>query len=467
MKGHTKIELFNAKNGKREAVYEDDNLVTNAVKYLLAYENRLNRAPSNDVFPIATNALGGVMLFDNTLEEDVENTEFPSDAHLIGYSDRSLNTGNPQRGSFNSLESGDRDDGYTAVWDFGTSQANGTIKSVCLTSNYAGANPYLRMFHESAYALMGFRNDPLNPDNYAPLRQDGKYMYFLNISDGNVYRAKLDPFKIQSVHDGMGFRGLVLEQVADMSDLPTLYDIDLSKRNDYWLDGDDGYFYVVGFHWNTYNYNQRFNYSTGNIISIYKVNYGDDSWDVSEEQVVTIAGADLHNCGGGWYRVSQGYLYWVSRDNTSIYIINLSNMVDVRKIEVAGPDESQIRINDALRSSIKGDGVVFGYTYRVPNDTTDYVRWGIIHHDGLMTKSAVSGGQTYDVWDKQPVYKILGISSARRQEYPYYYRSDITLMAAYLGTINNLSSPIVKTASQTMKVTYTLTDLEEDEDNNG
>ena len=465
MKGHMKIELFDAKTGKREEVHEDDNLVTNAVKYLLSYVNRLNRAPSNDVFPIATNSLGGVMLFDETLEEDVENVEFPSDAHLIGYSDRTLNTDNPQRGSFNSLESGDRDDGYTAVWDFGTSQANGTIKAVCLTSNYAGANPYLRMFSGDVYSLMGYRNDPLNPDNYAPLRQEGEYLYFLNIADGNVYRSKFNPFKIQSVHDQMGFsNNIVLEQVADMTQLPTLYDIDLSKRNDFWLDGDDGYFYIVGFHWNTYNNNQRFNYSTGNVISVRKVKYSDDSWEIGEEQVITIANADLHNCGGGWYRMSQGYLYWVSRDNTSIYIINMSNTADVRKIEVAGANESQIRINDALRSSIKGDGVAFGYTFRVPDDTTDYVRWGIIHHDGLMTKSAATGGQTYDVWDKQPVYKILGVSSARRWSYPYYYRSDITLMAAYLGTINNLSSPIVKTASQTMKVTYTLTDLEEDDD---
>ena len=44
MKGHMKIELFDAKTGKREEVHEDDNLVTNAVKYLLSYVNRLNRA---------------------------------------------------------------------------------------------------------------------------------------------------------------------------------------------------------------------------------------------------------------------------------------------------------------------------------------------------------------------------------------------------------------------------------------
>ena len=165
MKGHAKIELFNAESGELERVYEEDNLVTNAVKYLLAFMNKINRQPSNEVTPIATNALGGIMLFDETLEEDPDNVEFPSDAHLVGYSDRSLNTGNPMRGSFNSLESGSRDDGYTAVWDFGTSQANGTIKSVALTSNYSGADPYQRLINP-IYSLMSFRNDPLNPNIY-------------------------------------------------------------------------------------------------------------------------------------------------------------------------------------------------------------------------------------------------------------------------------------------------------------
>ena len=84
MKGHAKIELFNAESGELERVYEEDNLVTNAVKYLLAFMNKINRAPSNEVTPIETNALGGIMLFDETLEEDPDNVEFPSSAHLVG-----------------------------------------------------------------------------------------------------------------------------------------------------------------------------------------------------------------------------------------------------------------------------------------------------------------------------------------------------------------------------------------------
>lgn len=90
IKGHTKIELFDAQTGKRDKVYEKDNLVTNAVEYLIAWQTMMGRAMNESVFPIATNALGGIMLFDSTLEESVENIHFPSNAKLVGYGDRGV-----------------------------------------------------------------------------------------------------------------------------------------------------------------------------------------------------------------------------------------------------------------------------------------------------------------------------------------------------------------------------------------
>lgn len=35
------------------------------------------------------------------------------------------------------------ENGYKSVWDFGTSQANGTIKALARTSNYAASNPLI------------------------------------------------------------------------------------------------------------------------------------------------------------------------------------------------------------------------------------------------------------------------------------------------------------------------------------
>ena len=69
-----------------------------------------------------------------------------------------------------------------------------------------------------------------------------------------------------------------------------------------------------------------------------------------------------------------------------------------------------------------------------------------MYHDGLMSKDGTTGDQTYDCYDKTPICKLCYISSVNRW---------------------NHTSPIVKTASQTMKITYTLTDVEEEEENNG
>ena len=45
--------------------------------------------------------------------------------------------------------------------------------------------------------------------------------------------------------------------------------------------------------------------------------------------------------------------------------------------------------------------------------------------------------------------------------YGYHFRKELYLYTPYLATINNLSTPVIKTADKTMKVTYTLTETEE------
>ena len=38
----------------------------------------------------------------------------------------------------------------------------------------------------------------------------------------------------------------------------------------------------------------------------------------------------------------------------------------------------------------------------------------------------------------------------------YYFYKDLYLYTPYLATINNLATPVIKTADKTMKITYTL-----------
>ena len=105
LKGKTKIILTNVETGEQE-IHEDENLVTNALDKIINIEMAMNHAPNTRILPLATNALGGIMLFDGDLTEDPDNIHFPTEAHLVGYGNQAVNTSDMFRGSYNSVESG-------------------------------------------------------------------------------------------------------------------------------------------------------------------------------------------------------------------------------------------------------------------------------------------------------------------------------------------------------------------------
>src|SRR5699024_10091670 len=150
LKGKSVIELTDVRTNEKE-VYEDENLITNAVPDLLRLNpmglmypvRESNNAKFDDeLFPIANKCYGGILLFENPLEEDPNKYIPPGDNPIIGYSSNDVNpTDNPKRGSANLTESVPIENGYKFVWDFSTSQANGRISSLALT-HYRGGKYY-------------------------------------------------------------------------------------------------------------------------------------------------------------------------------------------------------------------------------------------------------------------------------------------------------------------------------------
>ena len=98
MKGSTKIILTIVETGEQE-IHEDTNLITNALDKIINMELAMNYTPNEHLLPIATKALGGLMLFDGQLTEEVDNIHFPAEAHLVGYADQTVNTTDKYRGS--------------------------------------------------------------------------------------------------------------------------------------------------------------------------------------------------------------------------------------------------------------------------------------------------------------------------------------------------------------------------------
>ena len=147
LKGTMKIELTDVHTGKTDTVIEH-NMITNALTEIFKPLGHLNNPSTmySNIAPYYQKLLGGLLLFDNAIEENPNMLYAPANANMVGCAAYGLqnNTTCKIRGGFNQTESelnlANRYMKY--VYDFATSQANGTINCVCLTHLNGGFTSY-------------------------------------------------------------------------------------------------------------------------------------------------------------------------------------------------------------------------------------------------------------------------------------------------------------------------------------
>lgn len=166
IKGRTTIQLFDKETN--ELVHEsvDENIVTDAVANIVSLSGKDfvkgHRGgaynPSfyhlSHITPVATQLFGGILLFANNIDES-QDTIFPPVGSIpVGNAGSPYAGANPYRGSYNQAESGvissgTQPIGYRHVWDFNTDRANGTINCICLTSVLGGNTGWKsrKLFH--------------------------------------------------------------------------------------------------------------------------------------------------------------------------------------------------------------------------------------------------------------------------------------------------------------------------------
>lgn len=144
--GHTTIELQNIKTGRRERV-EHDNTFTDGIENFLISGGYFNNAPWSDSSWTGVAAwrrlLGGIFCFQNAIAADGQGnypTTMPAGNTMIANGSYGIaNSGTvTEMGSYNSVESIIANNSITMVYDWLTSQGNGTISTVCLTSDIGG-----------------------------------------------------------------------------------------------------------------------------------------------------------------------------------------------------------------------------------------------------------------------------------------------------------------------------------------
>lgn len=437
IKGHVKIELKDKDTGEVETV-EQDNLVTNAMVKLLGLDSVITAYGNNSIqylLPVAKRGLGGLFMFDGILEESEDNIHFPMDVHLTGSAGQVSNTASKIIGSLNAAETGVTDTGFTTVWDFSTSQANGTIASLALTDYKGGEDPF-------NYAIYYSSNISMNSSSNMPIAYNSKTGEIYFYRQGSIYKKGIYTNVINSKVPY--FSEEVLVKVIEFKDV----------KYNYWslFNGYDGYMYLV--------------YSTGHsskqtiTIRIRKFKIDDFSFEEQNEHSFSIenvtnnsttyAGTSLND----YWSICKGYLYFMSYDDKTVYKVNLSNVVDIKEITFE-EDMKCIRLypryNGGLYAQVSWPGI------SSTGSKQTYYSLAILYPDGkLRYKQESTSNGSYDM------NGYCGLEGDNlflcRFNQSYIYPGKTRM---YLGTICNLATPVVKTSAQSMKVTYTLTDVTE------
>lgn len=458
LKGKSVIELTDVRTNTKE-IYEEENLITNAVPDLLRLNPIGLMYPIDDgkkvefckeIFPIANKCYGGILLFEDKLEENPEKIFAPSDNQIIGYASNDVNpTDAPRRGSANLTETTPLENGYKFVWDFSTSQANGRISSIALTHYRGGKYFYGDTHGKDHFLLLNstslYKKREVSDCYNGCVEVDFKSNTIVSIwplDNKSIELVKLkEPLTSIGLNDPIYTKGYKAEERITIDVSEFFSKIDTWNKCCFY-DGEDGYWYGFG--------NNR-----DNLIRI-KIDKNDyststDTWSLNGIRLGYLGSYNEKNssyCDRYKYScIKNGYLYSINIFNRDkIYKININNPVDISVIEL-GKKVSTSNYRGEYCYLYKWGDYILGYEFVIDkkdqvivNNVKDFNGRGI---DNLMMEAQTIGPFA------------IGFGGYEERFYKLLF-----LHTPYLGTINNLSSPILKTADKTMKITYTLTEEE-------
>lgn len=476
LKGKTIIELTDVNTGKKE-VHEDENMFTNALNeifgvmpQLLDYEKVYNANSFNTsnegYYRLFQRLLGGILLFDKALPEDANQIFAPTDANLVGCGvyDKQNNTSGTVRGNFNQTESElNISQRYMKfVYDFTTSQANGEIASVCLTSQVGGYTTYgssdavFNSANKNGYDLhrnfLRYTSSSQGTGLVGAKAVDATFNcnmtgvdYIVALSpefDTVVYFSLLDDKTgIKIVKRKMYVKEFsLLDNAYQKKELLETKDITIGsdfKNNvyncDYNFDTSDNCLYIMHTNNSTIASNGK--------IYIEKISLEDYTL---ETFIVTNTTSTVLNVPNAYFgKCFNGYIYLVS-NNSSIpatYRFKINNSADVKEIKTKD-----------------GDSIILYPKYCI-NGRVYCANGYVITEDGvaLKTECKICDIITNDSEASICITPVIGHEIFRHVSHVQgNYTPKFATVGNYLATINNLSQPVTKTADKTMKVTYVI-----------
>ena len=473
LKGTATIELTDVHTGRKEIV-KHDNLVTNAVADALlgnGFGWMLDRSamsiyPETEMLPLAGNLFGGILLFEQALEENVAKYYAPSSNPVVGYSSNVVNSGGDvKRGSLNIAESGPLEDGrgHRFVFDFSTYQGNGTIASLGLTSKWGGVGAYGSETNSSSRAIkLTNRSITCNDVTAYPEREFKNYCEACAFNDSKgvlitfliTATNEISIYEIPRLISRVSLHGpvnLKFDSAAVPAKTIKTSVFGTHAVNAAFVQSGD---FVYGFETSA---------TASGAMRWIKVKLSDYSFS---EGTWTL---NASPCSPG-YRydnannftvikyciVHNGYLYIVSYNRNGIYRINLDNPADIKLLTFADGRAVDVYYDSTTSSynkcvsmlNVVGDVVVFRNGYIQGDELIPCV------YTEKSTSLALSNNCASPALVCGPFLLTIGCNYRSTSNKVFY--ESIYLMTPYLATINNLDTPVTKTADKTMKITYIL-----------
>lgn len=445
IKGHVKVELMDPATGKILKKSENHNLVTNALNYFFK-QGGITNPSAFYAQAIRTDALnqlfGGMMCFDAAISENAETVQVPAGVGMTANGARGiLNSGAPiELGSYNETESGLQQDGsLKMVWDFSTSQGNGVVASVGLTSLYAGMKG------------IGNKSKTSKANSYDP----GNYNSLIGSLSGisgtpvGLYNNRI--YSVQAVTGVDRWTVKIYDAIykrTDIRNTMTAREVDEIEvsipsaiQNLRAADGGSDTQPVYGA--------MRQIYQKGSHAYILLI--------CSEGSYVAAYWREYFSDANPWYAID----YDMATGAVSVVTLNPST-TGVPALTTASGQNYLAGITDkwaiigatAINKANLAEAVTIE---NAPEGTSDYTQRTLTAYG---TDILEGGGLRYDIAAERalPVNggHIGGIGSLQDNPLFRFTGSSILRDYTYLATIYNLEEPVTKTADKTMKVTYIL-----------
>ncbi|MCR5059691.1 MAG: hypothetical protein K6A80_01535 [Saccharofermentans sp.] len=449
LKGKVSVQLFNAETGELEQETEGENLVTNVIAN--SFASNYCGVLHYDLFkPIKDVFFGGILCFQSPLTEVATNMyppishDNPVVAHA-GQTTYSSADADSTRGLPNDIESGRITGGYKWVWDFPATQGNGTISALAMTNKDVGD-----MWLGASYTGSLNGNSPDTTRGASTLMpvifDDTNGIAYAFYTSGSTLTVR--KFTSYGSIEGVGLFETPLDEK------------NLTDNSDY-----TDYTYTISniTRGKVLYYNGNIHVLVPNTSSISRVII--DTSDMSStSDTINLSGVTLDtstntvgNGASGLYLVpyeltDDGYLVMAGTDK--VYFINYTNSADVRSINLTATKlVGVVALGKwAVIIPYTDQNIAYytdGYTYRqitlYAYDSTGSWAWAMFYRGIKQIDSPIR-------IKALPMSNNTGKNAVQAE-----------LFKQFLSTVKNLDNAVTKTATQTMKITYSITEVQEGE----